>query len=116
MKSSRRALLAALGLGGAGLVGVRLGLPRWLAARPVRPIEELPDDARALVAAAFEGVRAGELVDLHVHALGLGGEASGCWVNPTFRSHWRPIQRFLFELYLGAAGVPENDSADRVYV
>lgn len=116
MRLSRRALLSGLGLGGVGLVGVRLGLPRWLAARPVRPIEELPDEARALVAAAFEGLRREEVVDLHVHALGLGGEASGCWVNPAFRSPWRPVQRLLFELYLGAAGVPEDESADRVYV
>jgi mannonate dehydratase len=113
---SRRALLGALGLGGAGVLGLRFGLPPLLSARPVRALGELSEPARALVAAAFAGLRAERVVDLHVHVAGLGGGGSGCWVNPRLRSHRWPLERLRFELYLSGSGVEEDEHADRRYV
>lgn len=115
-RPSRRALLTGLGLSAGALVGARCALPRWLAARPVRALEELSDATRALVARAFEGLDLARVVDLHVHLAGLGGDGSGCWVNPRFQSHRHPFDRLRFELYLAGCGVPEDERADRLYV
>ncbi len=112
---TRRGLLAGLGTGAAGVLGLRFGLAPLLSARPVRALEELSDGARALAATALAGLAPERLLDLHVHVLGLGGDASGCWVNPRLTSHLRPLERLRFELYLSAAGVQENEHADRLY-
>lgn len=118
---TRRHLVRGLGAGALGLVGLRLALPRWLRAGPVRALEDLSPGARDLVARAADGLRLERVVDLHVHLAGLGGAGpdgapSGCWVNPRLRSHLHPLERLRFELYLGAAGVPEDETADARYV
>lgn len=113
---SRRTLLGLLGAGGLGVLGLRCFLPRHWRARPVRPISALSPEARALVEAAFAGLRRERLVDLHVHVAGLGGGGSGCWVNPRMLSHAHPVDRLRFELYLGAAGAAEDERADAQYV
>jgi uncharacterized protein len=113
---SRRAVLCSLGAGGLGLVALRCSLPRIWRARGIRPVEELSSEARELVARAFDGLRRERIVDLHVHALGLGRNGSGCWVNPRFSSHFHPLERLRFELYLAAGGVEDDDRADELYV
>lgn len=115
-RPSRRTVLTGLGLCAGALVAARCALPWWLAARPVRTLEELSEEARALVAQAFAGLDLARVIDLHVHVAGLGGEGSGCWVNPRFRSHLHPLERLRFELYLAAGGAPEDERADRLYV
>jgi hypothetical protein len=113
---SRRALLTAAGLGTAGVVGTRIGLPRVFRAGPVRPVSALSPAARALVALALEGLDPARVVDGHVHVVGLGGASSGCWANPRLLSHWHPLERLRFELYLEACGVREDESCDQAYV
>jgi mannonate dehydratase len=115
-RRSRRRLLAALGAGGVGLLGLRFFVPRFLRAGPVRPTSAFSPAAQALVARAFDGLRRERIVDLHVHVAGLGGNGSGCWVNPKLASRWHPVERLRFELYLGAAGVAEDAEADERYV
>ena len=115
-RPSRRTVLTGLGLSAGALLAARCALPGWLAARPVRALAELSDEARALVALAFDGLDLARVIDLHVHVAGLGGEESGCWVNPRFRSHRHPLDRLRFELYLAASGAPEDERADRRYV
>jgi len=115
-RPSRRAVLTGSGLLAGALVGARCALPWWLAPGPVRALQELPDDTRALVAQAFAGLDPARVIDLHVHVAGLGGGGSGCWVHPRFRSHLHPYDRLRFELYLAAGGAPEDERADRLYV
>lgn len=113
---SRRALLAGAGLGLAGLVGTRLTLPRAFRARPVGTVDTLSPAARTLVARALEGLDLARVVDGHAHVIGMGGDGSGCWVNPELRSHWRPLERLRFELYLEACGIPDDERCDAAYV
>jgi mannonate dehydratase len=90
--------------------------PRALRVGPVRPLAELSSETRALVGDALAGLALERVIDLHVHLAGFGTAGNGCWVNPRLRTHWRPLERLRFELYLGAAGVREDEEADRRYV
>ena len=115
-RPSRRTVLLGLGAGAAGVVGLRCAVPWWLRVGPVRAVEELSDEARALVAAAWAGLDPARVLDLHVHVVGFGRRGSGCWVNPRFASHLHPLERLRFELYLAAGGVHDDDEADERYV
>jgi len=115
-RPSRRTLLGGLALGGGALVAARCALPGWLAARPVRGVEQLSAAARSLVARALAGLALTRVVDLHVHLAGLGDGGTGCWVNPRFRSQLHPVERLRFELYLAAGGAREDGAADAHYV
>ena len=113
---TRRKVLAALGLGGAGLVATRFALPRLLQPGPVRGVEELSGEAQALVAEAFADVDRARVWDGHVHVVGLGAGGSGCWVNPSMQSHLHPMRRLQFEIYMAAAGIRGEDTADGDYL
>jgi len=115
-KPSRRALLAAAGAGGLGLVGLRLGTPWYLRARPLRPVGELSPPARDMVRRAFADVDRARLWDVHTHVVGLGTGGSGCRVNPVMRSHLHPVSRVQFDVYLAASGVTDVEVADRQFL
>ena len=112
---TRRRVLTALGGGLVATVAVRWSLPHLLSANPIRSIEELSPEAKALVKRAFEGVDRSRVWDCHVHVVGMGAGDTGCWVNPNMQSHLHPIQRLQFDLYLSASGVSDWKTADQVY-
>ena len=113
---TRRRVLTALGGGLVAAVAARWSLPHLLSANPIRSIEELSPEARALVERAFKGVVRSLMWDCHVHVVGMGAGGTGCWVNPNMQSHLHPIQRLQFDLYLSASGVSDWETADQVYV
>jgi len=113
MRPSRRGILAVTALGGAGLVGLRLGLPVWLRPGPPRALE---GELAAWVAQCLAGLDLARVWDLHVHVVGLGAGGTGCEVGPAMRSHWRPLHRLQFDLYRAAAGIGDEATADRDYV
>jgi len=113
---SRRGVLVGLGGGLAALAGVRLALPRWLAARPLLRVEELSPEARALVDAAFADVDRARVWDVHAHLVGLGTGGSGCSIGAGWTSHLHPVRRLQYELYLAAAGVRDGAQADAQYL
>lgn len=84
------------------------------------PPGALPDHlspaARRLVEAAFAGLDAQRLADVHVHVLGVDGDGTGASVNPTARSWRHPIRRAQFRVYLSAAGVPDGEETGRLYI
>jgi len=102
---------AALALG--GLVGLRVLLPWWWRRRPPRPLSA---GARARIDALFEGIDRASMWDVHVHLVGLGAGATGCWVNPRMRTHLHPVLRLQYELYMDAGGIEDPERADRQYV
>ncbi len=110
---TRRRLLAVLGIGGLSAVGARFGLPRLWRVGPARPVE---GEARAFVERCFEGLDRAKLWDGHVHVIGMGTNGSGCDFDPDWQSHLHPWKRFQYELYLGAAGIPEGPDWDEQYV
>lgn len=70
-----------------------------------------------LVRAAFDGLDAAALWDVHAHLLGTGDSGSGCTVHPSMSQWWRPIEVLRRQAILNAACVPdEAASIDRAYV
>lgn len=56
------------------------------------------------------------LIDVHAHALGLGQDGDGTFVNPAKLSLMHPLKRMEIELYLKATGVRGMDHFDRNYL
>jgi uncharacterized protein len=70
-----------------------------------------------LVRAAFDGLDAAALWDVHAHLLGTGDSGSGCSVHPSMSQWWRPIEVLRRQAILNAACVDgEAASVDRAYV
>jgi mannonate dehydratase len=70
-----------------------------------------------LVRAAFEGLDAAALWDVHAHLLGTGDSGSGCTVHPSMSQWWRPIEVLRRHAILNAACVDgDTVSVDRAYV
>jgi len=70
-----------------------------------------------LVRAAFDGIDAAALWDVHAHLLGTGDSGSGCTVHPSMSQWWRPIEVLRRHAILNAACVgAESASVDRAYV
>lgn len=109
---TRRRLLSACGLGALAALAARVALPRWWRVGPPRPLE---GELAAWVGDRLARLDLARVWDTHVHAVGIGPE-TGCWVNPTWRSHLHPVRRLQFELYLGASGIELGPGADGAYV
>jgi uncharacterized protein len=70
-----------------------------------------------LVRAAFDGLDAAALWDVHAHLLGTGDSGSGCTVHPSMSQWWRPIEVLRRQAILNAACVGSDAaSVDRAYV
>ena len=74
----------------------------------------LPDRLRthALVAAAWRGLDAGAVWDVHCHVFGNGDSGSGLWINPAMERIWQPQQYLQRMFYLNAGCV--HDSPGKV--
>ncbi len=103
--SSRLFLALIFGLGFPAWAG---GLPK---AKPYSPATQ------ALIDRAFADLEpARPVVDVHVHAIGLGQEGDGTFVNPEKLSPRHPFKRFETNLYLKATGVKGLEHFDRDYL
>ncbi len=70
-----------------------------------------------LVHAAFDGIDAHSLWDVHAHLLGTGDSGSGCSVHPSMNSWWHPVEVLRRRAILNAACVAgDAPSIDRAYV
>lgn len=70
-----------------------------------------------LVLAAFEGLDAHALWDVHAHLLGAGDSGSGCSIHPAMNQWWKPLPFIRRHAILNAACVPSDaPSIDRAYV
>jgi uncharacterized protein len=114
MSLTRRGLLGLGACFAAGsLVGVRLGLPRLWAARPIRPVT---GPAATLVEQCFAGIDRSKAWDSHVHLVGTGTGGSGCWVNPELKSVLSPAKRMRYDVFRAASGVSDDARADQQYL
>ena len=95
-------------------------LYRWIggnfAGPPGEMNEAISPGARALVAAAFEGIDPGRLADIHVHVAGRQGDGTGAEITPTAESWQHPIRRGQFRVYMSAAGITDTDRVGEQYL
>lgn len=102
---NRRQFLATLG---AGLVG---GCSFSLADGVFNACgAQLPDRLRthALVAAAWRGLDADAVWDVHCHVFGNGDSGSGLWFNPVMERIWQPQQYLQRMFYMNAGCVHDS--------
>ncbi len=97
-------------------LGVSLGLGAHASGKPAAAPPFSPA-AQALIDRAFADLDpALPLIDVHVHALGLGQEGDGTFVNPSKLSLKHPLKRMEIQLYLKATGVRGMAHFDRDYL
>ncbi|WP_243323122.1 amidohydrolase family protein [Geothrix sp. SG200] len=88
-----------------------LGMASLAAAPPLSPA------AQSLVDRAFADLDPDHpVVDVHVHAIGLGQDGDGTFVNPEKLSPRHPVKRLETNLYLKATGVKGLAHFDRDYL
>lgn len=75
----------------------------------------LSPGAKALIERAFSDVKPEELVDHHVHIVGLD-KAQGTEVNPRVLSWWRILDYAKTSVYLSGSGVNDKKDANNQYI
>ncbi len=113
MRITRRQLVL-LTSGAALFGGFRYGHTRL--ARPAGPSGALSAGARALIDRAWQGLDPKQVLDAHVHVVGLGTGGSGCRVGERLTSPLNPAEYFRFTIYLEAAGITDQSRADEQYM
>lgn len=76
----------------------------------------MTDEAKALIAKAWEGLDPSRVLDIHVHVVGTGVGGSGCFVGPRMSSLTSPIDYLKFAIYEQASGVTDSDHCDLQYI
>ncbi|MCE1204790.1 MAG: amidohydrolase family protein [Holophagaceae bacterium] len=90
--------------------------PALLAGSKPKP-RPYSSSAQALIDRAFADLDPGKpVVDVHVHAIGLGQDGDGTFVNPEKLSLRHPLKRLETNLYLKATGVEGLAHFDRDYL
>ena len=70
-----------------------------------------------LVQAAWEGLNASKVWDMHVHLIGNGDSGSGAWANPAMYSLLQPFDYLHGAFYANAACLDtRSGNVDRSYV
>jgi uncharacterized protein len=96
----------------ASAFGFRDGL-----SNPCVPGDMFSPEAQALIATSFADIDPTQYIDMHAHLLGNGDSGSGCHVNDSLYSLWRPIEVLRRKAILGAGCVVEAaGNVDRQYV
>ncbi len=84
---------------------------------PCEPQRPWTAAERELIDTSFAGLNAADILDVHAHLLGTGDSGSGCHVNESLYSLWRPIEVLRRKNILGAGCVDEMVSdVDRQYL
>src|SRR5205085_262887 len=78
--------------------------------------DRLSPKASDLVKKSFEDLDEARLLDYHTHVAGTGARGTGAFVNLKMRTWRHPLHRLKFEVYLSAAGVKEEETADEQFV
>lgn len=87
------------------------------ASNPCEPLRPWSAAERELIDASFAGLVASDILDVHAHLLGTGDSGSGCHVNESLYSMWRPIEVLRRKNILDAGCVDEAArDVDRQYL
>lgn len=76
----------------------------------------LSKETRAYIEKAFEGSESECHVDFHVHAVGVGAEGTGAWVNPKMMNIFSLKHYIKYQVYMSASGIKDFIKADQEYL
>ncbi len=97
-----------------------MGLARRLGGASTGQPQDLPKGlsvaARALWQQVYADVDSAKLADYHVHLLGTGEKASGCYVNPRMLTWAHPWHHFRFEVYRSASFIKDPSQAETQFI
>lgn len=97
-----------------------VGVYRHLGGASSRPPSDLPHQlspaAQELVRQVYANTVPKQLVDYHLHLLGMGENGSGCYVNPRMLTWAHPWPHFQFEIYRSAARIPDKVRAESQFL
>tara|TARA_R110002072_G_scaffold64203_4_gene159572 strand:- start:10604 stop:11881 length:1278 start_codon:yes stop_codon:yes gene_type:complete len=65
---------------------------------------------------AFKSLEGKCPVDFHVHAVGIGANNSGLWVNPKMSSFFNFKEYIKYNVYMNASGITDVENADQQYM
>jgi mannonate dehydratase len=85
-------------------------------ARSAKASGPLSDEAKQLIAKAWEGLDPKKVLDTHVHIVGTGDSGSGCFVGPRMQTLTNPMDYLKFTLYEEASGVSDSKRVDEEYL
>lgn len=77
---------------------------------------KLSDEAKKIIDDTFKGLDPKCTVDFHVHAVGLGANQSGAWVNPKMLDKMSPKHFTKYNVYMSASGITDIGNADKEYL
>ncbi len=76
----------------------------------------LGQEAKDLINKSFAGINLSCLRDFHVHAIGVGANDSGIYVNPEMLSPFHPWKYLQYQVYISASGVRDLKNLDDQYI
>lgn len=83
---------------------------------PLDITEAISPQAIQLIQDAFSEFEDKELIDSHMHVIGLGAGDTGIWVNPVMQAGWHWMKRLKFAVYKSASGIQNEENADQEYI
>ena len=75
-----------------------------------------PLASHEIVARAFENIDPAEVIDAHVHLLGVGGGPNGAWIGDQMRRPTNPLQYARYRFFLNASCVPSGVDPNRAFL
>jgi predicted TIM-barrel fold metal-dependent hydrolase len=88
------------------------GAPRY----SPQQLLESSRETKELLAESFQGLDRKNLLDIHVHIVGLDSEQTGCYLNPKMRSWRHPLQKVITSLLMLGSGLNKKKQIDNVYI
>ena len=103
----RRRVVVGAAAASLGLTGFDLALRDGLVNKC---LGELPPSLRdhPRVRAAWQGLDAAKVWDMHVHVFGDGDSGSGLWFHPRMSQWWRPVEYLRRKVYINASCIDER--------
>ena len=75
-----------------------------------------PLASHEIVARALDGIEPAQVIDAHVHLLGIDGGSNGAWIGDQMRRPGNPFQYVRYRFFLNASCVRDGEDASRAYL
>ena len=80
------------------------------------PVLPEPLASHEIVARAFDGIDAAQVIDAHVHLVGVGGGPNRAWIGDQMRRPTNPLQYARYRFFLNASCVRSGADPSRAFL